>query len=143
MIFIGSYPFLSVSKIDASGLFGLGDEGATMKTLKATLMILAAGILLGIGLPVDRSGVQGVFQTASAEEAWKTEFDSICSRTQDSMTIDIAELRSLVTRSDNLKKSIEQLDETRRKVYLKRLQMCRDLYAFMIETKLEAAKEKK
>jgi hypothetical protein len=106
-------------------------------------MVLAAGILLGVGLPADRSGMPGVFQAASAEEDWKKEFDAICSRTQDSMTIDIAELRSLVTRSDKLKKSIEQLDETRRKVYLRRLQMCRDLYAFMIETKLEAAKEKK
>jgi hypothetical protein len=114
-----------------------------MQTLKAILMVLVAGILLGIGLPAGQNGMQVVLQAAPAEEAWKTEFDSICSRTQDSMTIDIAELRALVARSDNLKKSIEQLDETRRKVYLRRLQMCRDLYAFMIETKLEAAKEKK
>jgi len=45
------------------------------------------------------------------------------------------ELKSLVGRCDALKPRIEKLEETQRKVYLKRLQMCRDLLAFVLESK--------
>ena len=69
------------------------------------------------------------------EEDWKGEFEEICSKTQDAMTFSAAELRNLIERSDRLKPRIEKLDETRRKVYLKRLGMCRDLFVFVLETK--------
>jgi hypothetical protein len=45
------------------------------------------------------------------------------------------ELKSLVLRCDALRSLIEKLDEPQRKVTLRRLQMCRDLYAFVLETK--------
>jgi hypothetical protein len=63
------------------------------------------------------------------------EFEDVCSKTQDAMVIPSGELKNLVDRCDKLKPRIEQLDESQRKVYLKRLQLCRDLYFFVLETR--------
>lgn len=72
---------------------------------------------------------------AFAEEEWKKEFDDICGKTQDAMVIPLDELKKLVDRCDKLKPLIEKLGETESKVYLRRLQMCRDLFAFTLESK--------
>ena len=75
---------------------------------------------------------------ASAEDDWRGEFDSICAKTGDSMELSTDELKSLISRCDKLKEVLGKLDESTKKVFSKRLQMCRDLYAFSLE-----AKEKK
>jgi hypothetical protein len=72
---------------------------------------------------------------ARAEGSWKDELEHVCARTDDAMSLTSDELRSLVSRCDALKPSIAKLDESERKVYSKRLQLCRDLYAFMLETR--------
>jgi len=72
---------------------------------------------------------------AAAQENWKAEFEDICAKTQDAMALTKEELRSLVDRCDRLRPRIEKLDESASKVYLKRLQMCRDLYVFSLESK--------
>jgi hypothetical protein len=66
---------------------------------------------------------------------WKNEFEDVCSKTQDAMALSADELRNLVARCDKLKPLIGKLDETQRKVYLKRLQLCRDLLFFVLESK--------
>lgn len=71
---------------------------------------------------------------ARAGPDWKAEFEDICSKTQDAMALGADELRSLVARCDKLKPKVEALGETERKVYLRRLQSCRDLYAFVLES---------
>jgi hypothetical protein len=45
------------------------------------------------------------------------------------------ELAKLVQRCDALLPQIEKLDETRKKVYMGRLRMCRGLYAYVLESK--------
>jgi uncharacterized protein YkvS len=70
-----------------------------------------------------------------AQDDWKAEFADICSKTDDPMALSIAEVKSLVERCDKLKPRIEKLDESTAKVYLKRLQMCKDLFAFVLESK--------
>ena len=70
---------------------------------------------------------------AYSQEEWKKEFDEICSKTGNAMAFSVEELKSLVDRCDALKPRIEKLDEPQRKVTLKRLQMCRDLYTFVLE----------
>lgn len=77
----------------------------------------------------------GLCGVAYAQENWKTEFDDVCSRTQDAMVIPPGDLKNLVDRCDRLKPKIENLDESQRKVFLKRLQLCRDLYQFVLETR--------
>jgi hypothetical protein len=73
--------------------------------------------------------------TASAREPWQQEFDHVCSNTQEAMSFSEEELASLIRRCDALQPRIEKLDETRRKVYLGRLKMCRGLYAYVLESK--------
>jgi hypothetical protein len=51
------------------------------------------------------------------------------------MSFSEEDLASLVQRCDALAPQIEKLDETRRKVYLGRLHMCRGLYAYVLESK--------
>lgn len=71
-------------------------------------------------------------------EDWKKEYEEICSKTSDVMTLSLEELRDLISRCDKLKAVIEGLeDDSTRRVYLKRLQMCRDLYNFALEEKLQ------
>ena len=76
-----------------------------------------------------------VVQGAQAAPAWKTEFENVCAKTQDSMALPLEELRSLVARCDKLAPLLDALEESERKVYGRRLKACRELYAFVIETR--------
>ncbi len=73
--------------------------------------------------------------SALAAEEWKADFDDICAKTQDAMALTPEELTALIGRCDRLRPKIEKLDDSTSKVYLKRLQMCRDLYAFVLGSK--------
>jgi len=81
-------------------------------------------------------------QEAEKREAWQQEFDEICSKTQDAMTLTVEELKVLIQRCDALEPRIQKLDETRRKLYLRRLQQCRGLYAYVLESKNPDARNK-
>jgi len=80
----------------------------------------------------------GLFFTQRAaygEENWKKEFEEICGNNDDAMKLSMDELKTLIARCDRLKPAIESLEETPRKVYLKKLQMCRNLLVFVIDSK--------
>jgi hypothetical protein len=79
---------------------------------------------------------------AYGEEAWRTEFDAACAQSNDAMALSIPELKKLVEQCDRLQKIIETQDETVRKVYLKRLQMCKNLYVFVLEAKMQEQQPK-
>jgi hypothetical protein len=83
---------------------------------------------------------QGATQTEKRDEGWQKEFDEACSKTTDAMSLSSDELHVLVQRCDALVPRIEKLDETRRKVYLRRLGQCRGLYAYVLESKNVDAK---
>jgi len=70
-----------------------------------------------------------------AQEEWKAEFDAVCSKTDMAMTLSVGELKDLVAGCDRLKPKIEAEEESTRKVYLRRLQMCRELYKYVLENK--------
>ena len=73
---------------------------------------------------------------ARAEDAdWFAEFEAVCSRTQDAMSLSTDELRALLARCDRLKPRVDGLDPSRRKVYTRRLQLCRDLYRFVLDSR--------
>ncbi len=104
-----------------------------MKTLRLAMARLA---MVCIGMIL----IGGVVRVgpACAQEDWRKEFDDVCSKTQDAMVLTADELNDLLGRCDRLKPQIEKLDESQKKVHLKRLRMCRDLYIFVLE-----AREKK
>jgi hypothetical protein len=72
---------------------------------------------------------------AAAQDDWKKEFEEICSQTQDAILYTPEELKGLVGRCDALRPRIEKLDESQKKIYLKRLTMCRNLFLYAIESK--------
>ena len=72
---------------------------------------------------------------AFAQEGWLQEFNDICAKTQETTTLSSDDLKNLIARCDILKPLIEKLPETQRKVYLKRLQNCRDFFVFALESK--------
>lgn len=72
---------------------------------------------------------------ARGEESWQAEFDDTCSKTDEAMALSVEELSRLLERCDRLQGVIGTKEETVRKVYLKRLEMCRNLYKFVLDTK--------
>jgi len=98
--------------------------------------VLVLGLLPGIALHSLQEGTLASSGIAYAEDNWKSEFDNVCSRTQDAMDFSVEELKSIVARCDALKQQVEKLpDESQRKVTLKRLQLCRDLFDFVLQDK--------
>lgn len=65
----------------------------------------------------------------------------ICSNTDDIMSFSRDRLIIRLQRGEKLKPVIETLEETPRKVYLKRLQKCLDLYSFVLESKAADKKQ--
>jgi hypothetical protein len=107
-----------------------------MRNKRGSLAIaLATALVVLSSMPVLSNSGCASAAAASAQDDWKKEFEDICSKTQDSMSFTPDELKSLVGRCDALRPRIEKLDETQKKVYLKRLQMCRDLLAFVLESR--------
>jgi len=99
--------------------------------LAATLLALAAA-----DLPAGPAGSAAPGPArALAEEDWRGEFDALCARTDDAMALPVDELRALVARCDALAPRLRALDESTRKVFGRRLQQCRDLFRFVLESR--------
>lgn len=107
-----------------------------MRNKRGNLVItLAMALSVLSGVAVLSDGLFASPAAAIAQDDWKKEFEDICSQTQDSMSFTPEELKGLVSRCDALRPRIEKLDESQKKIYLKRLHMCRDLYAYALEAK--------
>jgi hypothetical protein len=107
--------------------------------MRTGFVAVAVGLIVAVAGAVT-AGPAVFFQVSPAHaqdsaDNWKLQFDDICSKTDDAMALTVEELKQLVSRCDSLRPRIEALGETQRKVYLKRLQSCRDLYIFVIQTK--------
>ena len=78
-------------------------------------------------------------ENSYAQKDWKQEYAEVCGGTQDAMGYTVEELKSFVERCDKLRDRINQPDglqtPTEKKVYGKRLKMCRDLYDFALQHK--------
>lgn len=81
-------------------------------------------------------------QAASGEEAWRIDFDETCAQSNNAMALSMPELKKLIEQCDRLQKIINVQEETIRKVFLKRLQMCRNLYVFVLDAKMQEQKPK-
>ena len=102
-----------------SSRYKIADRNYVLKTV-ITAVLFAAVLAAGAS----------VF----AQDDWRTEFDDICSRTDQAMDLSKEELRVLIERCDKIKPGIEQLEESQKKVYLRRLQLCRNLFAFALDS---------
>jgi hypothetical protein len=98
-----------------------------MKT-SSLVAIVSAGILFLGGSTIG-------IRFALAEGGWKAEFESVCSNTDRAMVLTQDELKDFIARCDRLTPLIEAEDESARRVYQKRLKMCKDLFVYMLESK--------
>jgi hypothetical protein len=96
----------------------------------AEIMRVLKKIIMAVVITTVLIGNAAVF----GQTDWKAEFDDICSKTDQAMSLSKEEISALIQRCDKLKPSIEQLEETQKKVYLRRLQLCRNLFAFTLES---------
>ena len=71
----------------------------------------------------------------AADESWKFDFEKVCGQTDNAADLSTEELKKTLEQCDALKSRIEALEPTPRKIYLKRLQMCRNLFQFMLDSK--------
>jgi hypothetical protein len=95
--------------------------------------LLAAGLACPCGArPFDKPPAA---QSEKAQESWRQEFDDLCSKTQDAMTLSEDQLSDFIRRCDALAPQIDKLDDSRKKVYSSRLRMCRGLYAYVLDSK--------
>jgi len=107
-----------------------------MKRSSAVSLLLGVAFSLSIaGPPTLDGGLSFGPAILFAQEGWKSEYDSVCSKTDVAMTLSNEELKGLITQCDRLKPRIEAEDESTRKVYLRRLQMCGDLYRYVLESR--------
>jgi hypothetical protein len=87
------------------------------------------------------SHMVGSIGSAYAQQDWKQEYEAVCAKTQNAMTLSAAELKKYIERCDKLQDRLDELagmeGETEKKVYEKRLKMCRDLYKFTLEYKVK------
>lgn len=68
-------------------------------------------------------------------DQWRSAFEALSCQTVRAMEMSTAELNEFVGACDRLRPSIEALDETPRKVYLRKLEKIRKLYLFVLESK--------
>jgi len=102
--------------------------------MKKTLWYLLMVIVLATGLQ-SISGRNAY--TADLDESWKVEFNAVCGQTDNAADLSVAALKKAIEQCDALKPKIEALEATPRKVYLKRLQMCRNLFTYLLEGKVK------
>ena len=110
-------------------------KGSMLKPNEFTVAVLIVA-LAGLG-GVCAVGGSSVFaaEAPSAQGGWQAEFNDVCSKTQDAMTLSAEELAVLIQRCDALVPEIEKLDATRKTVFMGRLQRCRGLYAYVLDSK--------
>jgi hypothetical protein len=73
--------------------------------------------------------------TGRSAEPWRESFDETCAKTSEAMTLSVDELNALLQKCDLIQKAVETQEESVRKVFTKRLQQCRNLYAYVLEYK--------
>lgn len=112
------------------------------RILTATLLLVAGlGLLLlpvtPITNPAGGWSVTGRVYAGEmpAEDHWEDEFALVSSKASMAMALSIEELQELVKQCDAIRPSIEALEETPRKIYLKRLEKTKSLYLFVIGTR--------
>ena len=112
------------------------------RSLPAGMVLLTAVALLFPWATPGKVGANGERPAvAGAEESeWRGELETLCAGTNNAMSFSREELQRRVALCDRLKSRIDGLDESARKVYGRRLQMCRDFYRFMLESKQEDGK---
>jgi hypothetical protein len=96
---------------------------------------IAVGVAALLGAGGVDSAVFPPAAHAAPAEAWRAEFEAVCGKTGEATSLTIEELTKLIDRCEKLKPAIDKLEETERKVYQRRLQLCCDLFRYVRASK--------
>ena len=76
---------------------------------------------------------------AGQEKDWKEEYGAVCAETQGAVALSVEKLQEYIERCDKLQDRLDELNggngSTEKKVYARRLKMCRDVYQYTLEYK--------
>ena len=76
---------------------------------------------------------------AGQEPDWKEEYSDVCSETQGAVSFSVEKLQEYITRCEKLQERLDELNGskggTEKKVYSRRLKMCRDVYEYTLQYK--------
>ena len=76
---------------------------------------------------------------AGQEGEWKEEFGIVCGGTQGAVSLSVEKLQEYIGRCDKLEERLDELKggngSTEKKVYTRRLKMCRDVYQYTLQYK--------
>ena len=75
---------------------------------------------------------------AAGGNDWLAAFNESCARTTEAMDLSREDLLALIARCEQVKKAIDTQDEAVRKVYRKRVQMCLDLFQYVLDSRGKA-----
>ena len=93
-------------------------------------------VLFTVVLGVAAAGALALQSSAkAAAPAWKAEFEDICAHTGNATELTKDEIKALIDRCRKLEPALEKLEATEKKVYKRRLQMCRELYEYVLKSK--------
>lgn len=107
----------------------------TFRRIACAALLTGSALAAAVLAPAAPAGGVPLARARAADDGWRAEFDAVCSNTQDAMALSTEALEALIQRADALKPKIDALDASVRKVYGKRLQLCRDLYAYVLESR--------
>ena len=95
---------------------------------KGLILLLVTWLLTSTGFAVGSTG-------------WLAEFNESCAKTSEAMALSREELLALIVKCKRVQKAIETQDEAVRKVYMKRVQMCLNLFQYVLDSKATDVKE--
>ena len=76
---------------------------------------------------------------AGQEPDWKEEYGAVCSETQGAVSFSVEKLQEYIGRCEKLQGRLDELNGsnggTEKKVYSRRLKMCRDVYEYTLQYK--------
>ena len=87
-----------------------------------------AGLVWALGLVV-------IAPTLAEELDWKQDFERICIQVESAGERSSDQLRQLIDDSERLLERLAEVDEPQVKIYVQRLQRCRDFFAFMLQAR--------
>ena len=89
-------------------------------------LICVAKVKQGSPAPSEQPGLR-------PQPEWKSEFDRICSQVPIAESLSIAQLRQLIEDTDTLSTALEASALPEAKVFIRRLDMCRSFFEYIIE----------
>jgi nitrate/nitrite-specific signal transduction histidine kinase len=101
--------------------------------MKSVPLVFALSVFLSLAVPAADLPIGPA--VAHAQDDWRKTFNDICGKTQNAMAYSPKELRDFIADSDLLLIEIDRLREPERTIYLKRLQRCKGLFVYVLESK--------